>query len=215
MEEKSSFQQLNTLPSLDATLLIKSLNSINKAFFKNKIRASILWDVPQGLITIETGTPTYTPCPNSQDAQSFEDAKRALANNHPLQAIQKLQPLADKGHPESEFLLSHLLKRTQGDWQRYAKAYNNHLKSEQLSPAACYYPETQSIAIHPHLKERKAPQFVLRYLIYHECCHQILQTDCSNPHPRHFMDMEEKAPFRQKAIAWLQKEGFPTLNNNL
>jgi len=114
VEEKSLFQPLNTLPTLGDALLIKSLNSINKAFFKNKIRASILWDVPQGLITIETGTPTYTPHPNSQDAQSFEDAKHALTNNRQMQAIQTLQPLADKGHPESELLLSHLLKTNTG-----------------------------------------------------------------------------------------------------
>ena len=75
-------------------------------------------------------------------------------------ALKKLQPIADKGHPESEFLMSHLLKRTQGDWQKYAQAYNAHLKSEDISPAACYYPETQSIVIHPHLSGRKAPQII-------------------------------------------------------
>lgn len=205
---------LQITAKLDPENLFKSLDVINRRFFNSEITASISWDVPQGLVSINIGTVRYELKDLTEEI-TFEQATKALEQGEMEKALALLTPLADKGHPDSELLVCHLLKRKQGDWQTYAKAYNDHFITEMMAPAACYYPDSQTIAIHPHLHRRDVPMFVLRYLIYHECCHQVINSSESNPHPPAFMEYEINAPFRDKALAWLEKEGFPTLQNSV
>ena len=200
-------------PYLDTESLIKSLDVVSRRFFNDEITASIIWEVPKGLVSINIGTACYELCDRTEEI-TFEQATKALEQGEMEKALALLTPLADKGHPDSELLVCHLLKRKQGSWQAYAKAYNDHFVTEMMAPAACYYPDSQTIAIHPHLHRREVPMFVLRYLIYHECCHQIVTSSESHPHPPSFMEYEVNAPFRDKALAWLEKEGFPTLQNS-
>jgi len=195
---------------LSSQALTNSFNIINRRFFQEKITGSIIWQVPKGMISINKGTPCYT-LNGSTEELIFEQATLAIQQDQAAKALALLTPFADKGHPDSELLVCHILKRQHKNWQGYAKAYNDHFITEMMAPAACYYPDTQIIAIHPHLHRRGAPMFVLRYLIYHECCHQIIESSESEPHSAHFMEYEEKAPFKDKALAWLSKEGFPTL----
>ncbi|PCJ45961.1 MAG: hypothetical protein COA99_03730 [Moraxellaceae bacterium] len=192
--------------------LTSSFEVINQRFFQGKIDASIIWQVPKGLISINKGTPCYS-LDEVPDRLVFEQAAQAIEQGEMDFALSLLTPLADKGHPDSELLVCHMIKRQHGHWQRYAKAYNSHFVTEMLAPAACYYPNSQTIAIHPHLLHRDVPMFVLRYLIYHECCHQIIPSSAEEPHSAEFMTFEAKAPFREKSLAWLRKEGFPTLSN--
>ncbi|OUS31543.1 hypothetical protein A9Q99_02955 [Gammaproteobacteria bacterium 45_16_T64] len=198
--------------SLDLSRLHNSFDVINQRYFGNAISASIIWQVPKGLVSINKGTPSLEL--NATEQIEFEQATKAIESGHIQKALALLTPLADKGHGDSELLVCHMLKRNQNtDWQVYARAYNQHFVTEMMSPAACYYPESRVIAIHPHLHEREVPMFVLRYLIYHECCHQMINSTEAIPHPPEFMEYELKAPFRDKALLWLDKEGFPTLHS--
>lgn len=212
LDNTNNISSLSTESSLTTKQLTNSLDVINQKFFQGKISASIIWQVPKGLVAINKGTPSYTLDALSEQIV-FDQATKAIEQGKINKALALLTPFADKGHPDSELLVCHILKRQHGNWQPYAKAYNDHFITEMMAPAACYYPDTQTIAIHPHLQRRNAPMFVLRYLIYHECCHQIIDSSELDPHPPCFMEYEAKAPFKEKALAWLSKEDFPTLAN--
>ena len=185
---------------------------INNRYFDDRIQATVCWEIPLGSVTISSGTPGKALQPRSSLWHRFAKATHLLQAGQRKQAQPLLQECADAGHPDSELLMSHLLKQ-QGDsrWEQYATAYNRHLDTTRAVPAACYYPQHSRIALHPHLCQRRAPQFVLKYLLFHECCHQLVESDERNPHPPAFMEWERRAPQRDKAIAWLEREGFPTL----
>ncbi|MCG8311818.1 MAG: hypothetical protein MI976_01255 [Pseudomonadales bacterium] len=196
-------------PDDNTQILIRCFEAINKKHFKNAITATVIWQVPKGTVSaIEN--PNYfiiTPTQNNQ----FSQALKHLESGNLEQAAMLFTPLADAGHKDSQLALTHLLKKLKGDWKKYAEMHNASVRSVQSVPAACYSPDTQVIAIHPHLQSRNVPQFVLRYLIYHECCHQVIPVIDDNQHPPAFLELEHAAPHRNRAIAWLEKEGFPTL----
>jgi len=196
----------------DNELLDKLLQVINQRFFQNRITAKVLWQVPKGTVSLYIGeqgieiTATHPLHPVLVQARTLIEAGELDA------AIQPLQTCAAANHPDSKLLLSHLLKR-KGDerWQQYAQEYNQHCATVRAVPAACYYSESATIAIHPHLQELNTPQFVLKYLLFHECCHQIIPCSDDKPHTAEFMEWENRAPNRDRALDWLEKQGFPTL----
>ncbi len=191
------------------------LDGINKRHFAGRIQASIRWEIPAGRVSVFTGI-AHTPLlPDSPYHQAFAHATDLLDGANPEQALPLLIDCTEAGHEDAHLLLNHLLKRL-GDarWEKYSRQYNQRQQFHKVVPAACYYPESKAIAIHPHISERKAPQFVLKYLIFHECCHQLFESDASNPHPPEFMQWEARAPGRERALEWLEKEGFPTLPLN-
>lgn len=190
--------------------LIRLLDLVNRRHFNNKIKAGIRWEVPS-IRPVVTHCRTTAPLHPSL-ATDFEQAKILLARNDARTALPLLIHCADNGHREAHQLLNHLLIRLNDPrWPVYAKRYNRACITAQPVPAACYYPETRLIAIHPYLAERKAPVSVLKYLVFHECCHQLVVCDPQQPHPAEFMQLEMRAPGRQRTLAWLDKQGFPTL----
>ncbi|MDX1692520.1 MAG: hypothetical protein R3208_02070 [Ketobacteraceae bacterium] len=203
-------ETLETAPADQAQeLLEKCFQAVNKKHFKGRIQASVCWQVPRGTVSVRE-TP-YDYQLSEENRYVFRQALGLIQRRKLEEALTLLRPLAESGHADSQLALCHILKRTRGDWQRYAEMYNASVRTVRAVPAACYYPETRTIAIHPHLSQRNVPQFVLRYLIYHECCHQIVPSDNHQQHSDAFMDLEKEAPHRQRAIDWLEKEGFPTL----
>lgn len=187
-------------------------DNINRRYFDDRIHAEIRWEIPSGSVTVFTGIDRPPLTDDSSIHRDFATATRLLARNDHQGALPLLIRCADAGHEDGHLLLNHLLKRLNDDrWRHYVKRFNQHIDSHRSVPAACYYPDTRIIAIHPYIGERKAPQFVLKYLIYHECCHQLIPIDAMNPHPPAFMVWEERAPGRKRALEWLEKEGFPTL----
>lgn len=201
----------NPAENFDDGLLERCFQAVNKKHFKNQINAQVIWQVPRGTVSIRENPNHYQL--SAEDSLVFAKAVKLIEINKPEQAANLLKPLAEAGHQDSQLALCHILKRSQGNWQRYAEMHNAGVRMIKAVPAACYYPETQTIALHPHLHKRNIPQFVLRYLIYHECCHQIVPTEAEDQHPEAFMALERKAPHRERAMQWLEKEGFPTLRN--
>ena len=189
-------------------LLEKCFVAVNKKHFKGRIQAEIRWEVPRGTVSVRENPSDYEL--SDEDRYIFQRALTLIQQRKLEEASTLLMPIADKGHADSQLAMCHILKKTRGNWQRYAEMYNAGVRTVRAVPAACYYPESRVIAIHPHLRERNIPQFVLRYLIYHECCHQIVPS-AAEQHSPAFMELEKQAPHRQRAIEWLEKEGFPTL----
>lgn len=193
----------------DHALLERCFLAVNKKHFKNQIQATIHWAVPQGTVSIREHPNAYQA--GKDDHSTLRQAITLIEQRKLQEAIVLLRPLADAGHPDAQLATCHILKKNRGDWQHYAERYNAGVRTSKAVPAACYYPDTQTIAIHPHLYSRNVPQFVLRYLIYHECCHQIVPSDQCEQHTAEFMALERQAPHRQRAVEWLEKEGFPTI----
>lgn len=196
----------------DSGGLVQLFEKINRRYFNNRIQASLRWEIPAGTVSIPLATQRQPLTANHPLHDTFASAVDLLRHNAYRDALPLLIDCAEGGHQEGHLLLNHLLKRL-GDerWGDYVRRYNRQQDSHKLVPAACYYPDTQTIAIHPYIHERRAPQFVLKYLIFHECCHQLIESDCDAPHPPEFMAWEYRAPGRERALEWLEKEGFPTL----
>lgn len=192
--------------------LLQLFDTVNKRFFDDRIQADVRWEIPVGSVAVFTGTDRQPLTADSPIHPLFQQACTLLRRNDPRSALPLLIQCTDAGHKDAHLLLNHLLLRLNDErWPLYVKRYNHHLDSHQAVPAACYYPEKRVIAIHPYIRERKAPQFVLKYLLFHECCHQLIPSDTINPHPPAFMEWEYRAPGRTRALEWLAKEGFPTL----
>ena len=196
----------------DHEYLTSLLAGVNKRFFQNAVTATALWQVPKGTVSLFIGEQGKKLTTEDNLYNVFEQAKTQIQSGQLTAAIANLETCAAANHPDSKLLLSHLLKR-RGDprWQHFAQEYNRHCATVRAVPAACYYADSATIAIHPHLQELNTPQFVLKYLLYHECCHQLVHCTDETPHPEEFMEWEHKAPNRDRALSWLEKQGFPTL----
>lgn len=192
--------------------LVQLFEKINRRYFNNRIQASLRWEIPAGTVSVPLVTQHQPLSDDHPLHDTFASAVDLLRRNAYRDALPLLIDCAEGGHQEGHLLLNHLLKRL-GDerWGDYVRRYNRQQDSHKLVPAACYYPDTRIIALHPYIHERRAPQFVLKYLIFHECCHQLIESECDAPHPPEFMALEYRAPGRERALEWLEKEGFPTL----
>lgn len=205
--------QLKGQQSHTTGLLLQLFNTVNHHFFDNRIQAEVRWEIPAGSVSVFTGIERQRQTESRSVDQDFAQAIALLERNNHRDALPLLIRCADAGHRDGHRVLNHLLLRLNDErWPLYVKRYNQQLFAQQSVPAACYYPETRIIAIHPFLRERKAPQFVLKYLLFHECCHQLVDSDPATPHPPAFMALERQAPGRRRALQWLEKEGFPTLS---
>jgi hypothetical protein len=76
-------------------------------------------------------------------------------------------------------------------------------------PASSYDPEQDCIVIHQYLAHRRAPRYVLAYLIYHECARIHHDAFDSSAYTPAFLCAEASAPYRNKANLWLKRHGFP------
>ncbi len=197
---------------LDNDDLERLFLTINKRYFKNRITAKLVWQVPTGSVAVATGVKSIAFVKDSELAAKLQTAKEYIIQQRNDAALPLLKECADADNAEAKLLISHLLRKLgRPEWQQYAKEYNQHLGMVSAVPAACYYPATRTIALHPLLANKNTPQYVLRYLIYHECCHQLIASTPEHPHPSEFMAWELEAPNRSRAIQWLEKKGFPVV----
>jgi len=90
---------------------------------------------------------------------------------------------------------------------------NGGLEDDHAPPAS--YEESKgevSIIIHQYLLARSAPKYVVLYLLHHECLHQVYEPEDGDPHGPLFREQEVLIPNRDKAIGWLKKSGFSTVD---
>ena len=194
--------------------LISLLNTVNKKYFQQRIIANIEWSPPEGSVAVSDDHSQNAL--NREDSILFEKIEKQVQSGKILKVIPALKHLSDQGHQKSLLLLIHSLPFDSPYRKSLSLRYNLLVSIDTSIPAACYYPQRSLIAIHPFLFDRNAPQFVIRYLIYHECCHQIigrntLEQNNNAAHSPKYMKLEFKAPNREKAIQWLRVEGFPTM----
>jgi hypothetical protein len=192
-------------------LLCKLFLQVNRKFFKNGVQAEIRWEVPRPQISNGTLAENGRELPNEINTHLTE----LLQQKQFSAAIPLLQPYASTGNSDAQLLLAHLLKQLgMADWQLWAQRHNNHLHSAQTVPAASYCPDQRWICVHPYLRDQKAPQWVLKYLIYQACCQHLILTEWAGASKLALAELEARAPNRERAITWLQNEGFPTLGAN-
>lgn len=203
-------QRALSIGTHDQRLLLKTFLYINKTYFGQQIDADVRWQVPQGTVTVAANPRAARRHLTDQEQAELH---RLISRGQLDAACDLLTPLAEAACSDAQLLLSHVMRKLHRPmWTQWAERYTTSTATRQVVPAACYYPSQRLICVHPYLCERRAPQWVLRYLMYHECCHQLIDSPCHDPHPPAFMALEAKAPNRERAVAWLQKEGFPTLD---
>ncbi len=78
-------------------------------------------------------------------------------------------------------------------------------------PAAEYRPREQMIVMHLALPGLNCPQYVYRYLLFHECLHQIFPIRNGSIHPPELRAEEKNAPRRAEAIRWLRAKRFAVM----
>lgn len=83
-------------------------------------------------------------------------------------------------------------------WTSDKKLFNDH----KYMVWADYCFDYKGIRINEYLKGKKAPQYVIKYLIYHECLHYFL--GCVN-HTVLFKIEEKYYKDYNKALKWLKK----------
>lgn len=197
----------------DSTQLLKLFNTVNDKHFSGNIKTNIHWASPEGSVTIRPAKSSYSLNNTNGEATQFDTACKLIEKGQASTAIPYLEPLAELEHRVSQLLLIHLLPPNSLQRQHLSHQYNLALANDTAVPAACYYPQKKLIVIHPFLLDKNAPLFVIKYLIYHECCHQLIGSTTHNTaaHPPCFMALEYNAPHRIKSLDWLEQEGFPTI----
>lgn len=74
-------------------------------------------------------------------------------------------------------------------------------------PPASWDRHTRRITIHPYLIDRRAPRYVIEYLL-HECGRRMsVMGVCGGE-----AEQGAPCPARDKAVKWLEEKGFPTLS---
>lgn len=187
-----------------APLLIK----VCSTHFNTHSKRDIRWGIP--VATTVTRLISHTAQRMNIQEQAAFDASLALIHEEKyLAASNLLRPLADIGHIDAEQLLILTLKRLQADWESYAQRRASRTQTLQVVPASSYEREQDCIVIHQYLAYRRAPRYVLAYLIYHECArlhHEAFDSSAFTPE---FLGAEASAPYRNKANLWLKRHGFP------
>lgn len=212
MELKPLFPEA-LLETPAADVLNQLLPHINRKYFDGAVCASIEWSIPRYTVIHRNNAAFDTPLSEAMQ-QAFDYGKRLLNEGRWRLAAEKLKAPADAGHPDAELLLSHILRRTQGDWEHYAKRYTERHQTLRRVPPSCYYHERPCIALHPFLAHRKAPRFVMQFLIFHECRNHLFHSTQQKIRLSSCLG-DEQAPHLEKTLRWLQSEGFPILHFNL
>lgn len=199
---------LSTLGS-NSIPLAPLLSKVCATHFSEQAALDIRWGIPPATPVTRLLAPA-TPDINRQKNTILPIAMALIREEKWLDAANVLRPLADAGHIDAEQLLILTLKRAHADWEPYAQRKAARMQSIQVVTASIYLADQKCIVLHQYLAHRRAPRFVLIYLIYHECARIQHDAFDANHFTPAFLATERKAPYRDKAILWLKRHGFPT-----
>lgn len=192
----------------ELSLLENLLDKVLEKHFEKHPSFSIRWGIPGATAVRRTFTPPAVVL-DEQGRAHLSRCKSLMILGRWEQAAKLIKPLADAGHPEAECLIAHALRRTGGNWEAYAQRYAKRAHQIHTVPASSHDRKQREIILHSYLAHRKAPQFVLIYLIYHECSKCVYPATAEAVTSTKFMIAEKNAPYREKAIRWLSRHGFP------
>lgn len=86
------------------------------------------------------------------------------------------------------------------------------INSYEVCPPGGVDINSGTIFVHPYLKKKLTPAFVIEYIVFHECLHlKIGKTNKYDPHCELFLEKENKFNNKEKAKKWLEKNLFPIL----
>jgi hypothetical protein len=212
---------LSKIPVLDEKskiILNTAYNRVNKSHFKNSIESSISWGVPHSGI----GRLAFTPQKTSLDDEgkkTFSKAIELSSIGKPLEAIEKLAPLANSGSDLSLQAIINIASKNGLDsiFSHWAKKRNSAVNVISL-PAPSSIEKIDGawglIKIHPNLSLKSTPPCVLKYVIFHEMLHEFLDSDTNEPHSAAFLKHEKRFNYREKARDWLTNKGYSVHNDD-
>lgn len=194
----------------ETSLLQGILDKIHGRYIPAHPTLTIRWGIPGATVIKRTITQPEDVL-SEHDRTLLNRGKSLIVLGRWNQAATLIKPLADAGLPEAQCLIAHALRRSGGNWEAYAKRYAERSHHVQLVPASSHDRQRREIVLHSYLYHRKAPQFVLTYLIYHECIQSMHPRGTDGFYSEIFLAAEKHAPHREKAIRWLCRHGFPVM----
>jgi len=88
-------------------------------------------------------------------------------------------------------------------WGR--KSPRKRVKSRKLGS---FRHDTKQVIIHPILDDRRVPDYVLEFMIYHELLHSLQPNDIKRPHNREFREKEKRFNEYSEVVKWQEKSDW-------
>tara|TARA_R110002124_G_scaffold128157_23_gene288790 strand:+ start:18787 stop:19446 length:660 start_codon:yes stop_codon:yes gene_type:complete len=208
---------LSTEPSEQDQLVLRNeLKTINEDRFNGQLSIDARWAIPSA---VEPRDPAEEiKLLSKADQKTVSDAMQAYAEREFAKAKKLLEPLCKYEVRTIVGLYTSIIRHLKEDiWFNTSQSIWVN-DPDSLTPAAAsteLKDNQEFILVHPALGSigLKAPKYVLSYVLYHECLHKALNTSAFNPHPDIFRRLEKLDPNRERAVAWLRKNRFSTIED--
>jgi len=82
---------------------------------------------------------------------------------------------------------------------------DNHRRSVRRRRLGSYYHDNKLVVVHPVLDDKRVPERVLAYIIYHEMLHSEQPREQLRPHDKAFREAERAYPYYEECENWLKE----------
>jgi hypothetical protein len=192
-------------------------DEVNRAYFGGSIEIRPRWGIPSACESPEPVTDIQSLQP-----KELADLKLGVEAFHKkdLKAAKELLAQFSPDGPRDAALLYVKVLTLLKDptWLDVAKKVNRVCDDTiYVAPGSIEMVDgDEFLLVHPILSKtagQGAPVFVIRYIIHHELTHKFLGTSSVDPHPEAFRRLDACARDRSKALEWLRKRHFTTIED--
>lgn len=194
-------------------------DEVNRSYFGNSISIRPRWGIPSACESPEPKT-----CIEHLSPTEMRDLKAGVEAFHKknLQdAKQLLEQFVPNGPRDAALLYVRVLTLLKDPtWPDVAKSVNKVCNDTiYVAPGSIEVIEgEEALLVHPILSKtggNGAPVFVVRYIVHHEMVHKFLGTSANEPHPEIFRRLDSCARDRVRALEWLRKHRFTTIEDQV
>ena len=204
-----------TISSADELFLSQTAAEVSECHFRSPNLITVRWGIPSAS---EADEPKLAPGELTQTQLSqLEAAVLLFMKKDYEQARTALEPFVSINHEEASKLYIKVLQKLRvPGWDLIAQRINRVSTDTLFVPAGSteVIDGEKVILIHQGLSKslgHDAPRCVVRYVVHHEILHEHLGTIPEDPHPLLFRRLDKSFPERARAVAWLQKHSFSTI----
>lgn len=209
--------KLTKVSEHDADLLQRMGFEVSRLYFGGSINTPVRWTIPSASESPEPKLDIAHLSPD--DLESLTMAVQAFSDRQYDRAKELILPFTSRGMREANQLYVRILMDSKdSSWPDAAKKFNRLCTDSLYVPAGSteVIDGVQWLLIHPALSRSNgynSPRYVLRYVIFHEMLHGFLNTSHADPHPAIFRKMEAAIQDRGRAVEWLRRHHFSTIED--
>ncbi|WP_143196532.1 hypothetical protein [Pseudomonas aeruginosa] len=193
-------------------------DEVNRSYFGNSINIRPRWGIPSACESPEPKTEINHLSP--QELKDLQAGVEAYHKKDLQQAKTLLEQFSPNGPRDAALLYVRVLTLLKDPtWPDVAKSVNRVCDDTiYVAPGSIEMVSgEESLLVHPILSRSAgngAPIFVIRYIIHHEMVHKFLSTSSTDPHPEAFRRLDACARDRSRALQWLRKNHFTTIEDS-